>query len=144
MADKLKKSKTKPRSQRSIEEEQRREEAIRKHEEEMEKSRTARRSTLSTIFCWYALVSSIFSVFLGFWGIFSLMAIGFGIAGERIAKDLDPDAIVVNDLVQAVDEARKYAQQGDVILLSPSTSSFDQYSGYEERGRHFKQIVNSL
>lgn len=84
MADKLKKSKTKPRSQRSIEEEQRREEAIRKHEEEMEKSKTARRSTLSTIFCWYALVSSIFSVFLGFWGIFSLMAIGFGIAGLKM------------------------------------------------------------
>ena len=70
--------------------------------------------------------------------------IGFGVAGERIAKDLDPDAIIVNDLVQAVNEARKYAAKGDVILLSPSTSSFDQYSGYEERGRHFKQIVNSL
>ncbi|MCR4634279.1 MAG: UDP-N-acetylmuramoyl-L-alanine--D-glutamate ligase [Erysipelotrichaceae bacterium] len=70
--------------------------------------------------------------------------IGFGVAGERIAKDLDPDAIIVSDLVQAVEEARRYAKQGDVVLLSPSTSSFDQYSGYEERGRHFKQIVNSL
>jgi hypothetical protein len=45
---------------------------------------------------------------------------------------------------QAVNEAKKIAQSGDIVLLSPTTSSFDQYSGYEERGRHFKSIVNAL
>lgn len=80
----LKKSKTKPRSQRSIEEEQKRKEAIEKYEQELERSKASRRNTLGTIFCWYALVSSVFSVFLGFWGIFSLMAIGFGIAGLKM------------------------------------------------------------
>lgn len=70
--------------------------------------------------------------------------IGFGIAGPRIAHDLSDDAIIVNDLKEAVNEARKIAVNGDVVLLSPTTSSFDQYSGYEERGRHFKEIVNNL
>ena len=41
-------------------------------------------------------------------------------------------------------EAYKIAEPGDTVLLSPTTSSFDQYSGFEERGDHFKQIVNSL
>ena len=70
--------------------------------------------------------------------------IGYGVAGNRIAKDLSEDAIIVTTLNEAVNEARKYAVSGDTILLSPTTSSFDQYSGYEERGRHFKEIVNAL
>lgn len=70
--------------------------------------------------------------------------IGFGASGKRIANDLCEDPIVVEDLVQAVSEAYKIAESGDIVLLSPTTSSFDQYSGYEERGRHFKSIVNTL
>ena len=70
--------------------------------------------------------------------------IGFGASGKRIASDLWQEPIIVSDLVQAVNEAKKIAQSGDIVLLSPTTSSFDQYSGYEERGRHFKSIVNAL
>ena len=70
--------------------------------------------------------------------------IGYGVAGKRIAGDLVDDPIVVTTLNEAVAEANKIAVSGDVVLLSPTTSSFDQYSGYEERGRHFKEIVNSL
>ena len=44
----------------------------------------------------------------------------------------------------AVNEAVKCSESGDIILLSPTTSSFDQYSCFEERGEHFKRIVNSL
>lgn len=70
--------------------------------------------------------------------------IGFGVAGKRIAGDLVDDPIIVTTLNEAVNEAKKISEKGDVVLLSPTTSSFDQYSGYEERGRHFKEIVNSL
>lgn len=70
--------------------------------------------------------------------------IGFGVAGNRIASDLVDNPIVVATLNEAVIEAKRIASAGDVVLLSPTTSSFDQYSGYEERGRHFKEIVNSL
>jgi UDP-N-acetylmuramoylalanine--D-glutamate ligase len=70
--------------------------------------------------------------------------IGYGAAGKRIAGDLVEDPIIVTTLNEAVSEANRIADSGDVILLSPTTSSFDQYSGYEERGRHFKEIVNSL
>ncbi len=71
--------------------------------------------------------------------------VGYGASGRRIATDLVGDAaVVVTDLVEAVDAARKLAEAGDVILLSPTTSSFDQYPNFEERGKHFKQIVNGL
>ena len=71
--------------------------------------------------------------------------IGYGFSGRRIATDLvGEDAVIVNDLKEAVLKAKEYAVSGDTVLLSPSTSSFDQYSGFEERGRHFKEIVNSL
>lgn len=71
--------------------------------------------------------------------------IGYGVCGPRLVKELvGDDGILVENLVQAVDEAYKLAQPGDTVLLSPTTSSFDQYSGFEERGEHFKQIVNSL
>ena len=71
--------------------------------------------------------------------------IGYGACGERLVHDLvGDDGIVVTDLVEAVAQAKKIAQSGDTVLLSPSTSSFDQYKCFEERGEHFKQIVNNL
>ena len=71
--------------------------------------------------------------------------IGFGTSGPRIVKDLvGDDGIVVDNLAEAIDEANKIAESGDTVLLSPTTSSFDQYSCFEERGEHFKKIVNSL
>lgn len=71
--------------------------------------------------------------------------IGFGFCGPRLVKELVGDeGIVVENLQQAIDEANKLALPGDIVLLSPTTSSFDQYSCFEERGDHFKKIVNSL
>ncbi len=71
--------------------------------------------------------------------------IGFGACGPRlVAETVGEDGIVVDDLPAAVAEAVNIAEAGDTVLLSPTTSSFDQYSGFEERGEHFKKIVNSL
>lgn len=47
-------------------------------------------------------------------------------------------------LEQAVDTARSFAKEGDVVSLSPASASFDLYKNFEERGRHFKRIVNEL
>lgn len=70
--------------------------------------------------------------------------IGFGTAGKRIAGDLVTDPIIVTTLDEAISQAYNLAKPGDIVLLSPTTSSFDQYKGYEERGRHFKKLVNEL
>lgn len=71
--------------------------------------------------------------------------IGFGACGPRLVHDLvGEDGIVVETLDEAVAEANKIAESGDTVLLSPTTSSFDQYTCFEERGDHFKKIVNAL
>ncbi len=71
--------------------------------------------------------------------------VGFGACGERLIRELTENSgILVENLAQALDAARKLAEAGDVVLLSPTTSSFDQYSCFEERGDHFKSLVNAL
>ncbi len=71
--------------------------------------------------------------------------IGFGACGARLVHDLVGEGgIVVTTLDEAVAEANKIAESGDTVLLSPTTSSFDQYTCFEERGDHFKKIINAL
>jgi UDP-N-acetylmuramoylalanine--D-glutamate ligase len=47
------------------------------------------------------------------------------------------------DLEHAVSLARTEAHPGDVVLLSPACSSFDQYANYEARGEHFRALVEA-
>lgn len=71
--------------------------------------------------------------------------IGFGACGPRLVHDLVGDnGIIVTTLDEAVAQANKIVESGDTVLLSPTTSSFDQYTCFEERGDHFKKIVNAL
>ncbi len=67
----------------------------------------------------------------------------FGQIGEQLVDCLS-EACPCEQL-ETVDEcvqrACKLAKQGDVILFSPGTSSFDQFSGYEARGQCFRDAV---
>ena len=55
-----------------------------------------------------------------------------------------PEIIRVNDMNEAVKTALIKSQSGDIVILSPASASFDKYRNFEERGRHFKDIVNAL
>ncbi|MFN2450948.1 MAG: UDP-N-acetylmuramoyl-L-alanine--D-glutamate ligase [Candidatus Dormibacteria bacterium] len=48
---------------------------------------------------------------------------------------------LVADLPAAVEVARRLAQPGDVVLLAPGYTSFDQFRSYEERGQSFIDLV---
>jgi UDP-N-acetylmuramoylalanine--D-glutamate ligase len=45
-------------------------------------------------------------------------------------------------LANAVGAAASAAHPGDVVLLAPACSSFDQFENYEQRGRAFKHLVD--
>lgn len=48
------------------------------------------------------------------------------------------------DMEYMVRSALTLAREGDIVILSPASASFDQFKNFEERGNLFKQIVNSL
>lgn len=45
---------------------------------------------------------------------------------------------------EAVAVARERTTKGDIVSLSPASASFGLYKNFEERGNHFKSIVNAL
>jgi UDP-N-acetylmuramoylalanine--D-glutamate ligase len=47
-------------------------------------------------------------------------------------------------LDKAVASAAAAARPGEVVLLAPACSSFDQFENYEHRGKVFKQLVKDL
>lgn len=51
------------------------------------------------------------------------------------------NTMIVNNLDEAMENAFKLAKEGDIVLLSPACASWDMYKNYEDRGNHFKQIV---
>ncbi len=51
---------------------------------------------------------------------------------------------MVQNLEQAVALAGEEAEAGDVVLLSPASASFDQYTDFAARGDHFRRLVNRL
>ena len=45
---------------------------------------------------------------------------------------------------EAVERARYYAENGDVVLLSPACASFDLFKNYMDRGDQFTAAVLEL
>lgn len=56
----------------------------------------------------------------------------------------NPVILREDDFKQAVLAASHAAEEGDVVILSPACASFDHFKNFAQRGRFFKEIVNSL
>lgn len=59
-------------------------------------------------------------------------------------SDGNPTIIEVSNMEEAVAKAREAAQPGDLVSMSPASASFDLYKNFDQRGKHFKSIVNGL
>ena len=73
--------------------------------------------------------------------------IGLFGGSREIFEDILKETFTVTwdeTLETAVKRQATDAADGDVVLLSPATSSFDQYKSYGERGDDFKRIVGGL
>ena len=73
------------------------------------------------------------------------VAVLIGEMKERIARSWSGvDCHISASLEEAVEVARGAANDGDAVLFSPGTSSFDMFRNYGERGNRFKDAVNAL
>ena len=82
------------------------------------------------------------------------MLIGFGDAGPMIVRTVQdranetrrqpPNCAVVKRLDEAVDLARRVADDSTVVLLSPGGTSFDAYKDFAARGEHFRALVECI
>jgi UDP-N-acetylmuramoylalanine--D-glutamate ligase len=72
--------------------------------------------------------------------------VAYGDAAPLIAADLAGAAPLEmgGDFPDVLARARRLAQPGDAVLLSPACSSYDMFDNYEQRGRIFKQLVEAL
>ncbi len=80
--------------------------------------------------------------------------IGFGEAGPMIVETVQerarergrraPECAVVRRLEDAVRLASRIVGPNTVVLLSPGGTSFDAYRDFEERGEHFRRLVQEV
>ena len=76
----------------------------------------------------------------------------FGEAAEKILNALGtpedgqkPYSIThTGRLEEAVIAAAEIVEPGDVVLLSPGGTSYDEFTDFEERGEAFRRWVNKL
>ena len=73
-------------------------------------------------------------------------AVLIGEAAPQIASAINNQVPTVNadSMSAAVAAARKLAETGDVVLLSPACASFDMFRSYGDRGEQFCEAVREV
>ena len=75
------------------------------------------------------------------------LVILFGANREKIKDALGgivPVKVVSGTLEKTVELAGAQALEGDVVIFSPGSASFDMFTSYKERGATFDKIVKSI
>ena len=71
-----------------------------------------------------------------------------GATAKKIAAVFDSvgytEYVITDDFEKAVSLAKEKANDGDNVVLTPASASFDMFKNFAERGNVFKRIVNSL
>lgn len=63
---------------------------------------------------------------------------------KKTGKADEVEVIRCGTYEEVVKTAHEKAESGDVVLLSPASTSFDMFANFEQRGNLFKKLVNEL
>ena len=68
---------------------------------------------------------------------------------EAVTKELklqnkEMPIVKCTTLEETINIANKIAKQGEIVLFSPASASFDMFKNFMERGDMFKKLVNNL
>ena len=75
------------------------------------------------------------------------LVILYGANREKIKDtlgDVVPIKVVTGSLKETVQLATNNASDGDVVVFSPGSASFDMFANYKERGATFDEIVKNI
>ena len=70
-----------------------------------------------------------------------------GLDNSKIIEAFSPMIKIIEETSsaeEAVEVATSYAEDGEVVLLSPACASFDLFKNYMDRGDQFKEAVHAL
>jgi UDP-N-acetylmuramoylalanine--D-glutamate ligase len=79
--------------------------------------------------------------------------VGIGVEWVKIKEKIEMNEINEKNLEiiegcknmkEIVETAKKVAQSGDVVLLTPACASFDMFKNYKDRGEQFKKCILNL
>ncbi len=73
--------------------------------------------------------------------------VSYGENSNRINNEMDQlniKCIKLTNLEEATNKAYELSKEGDTILLSPGSASWDQFKDFEERGYKFKEYIDKL
>ncbi len=63
---------------------------------------------------------------------------------KTYAESIEIPVMTFDNLKEATVKGFELSKEGDVILLSPATASWDQYKCFEDRGEEYKKIVKEI
>ena len=66
---------------------------------------------------------------------------------EAVEQAENYDGIPITEVgtwKQAVELAASHAKAGDVVVMSPASTSFDMFRNFMEKGKVFKELVHQL
>lgn len=64
--------------------------------------------------------------------------------GKKIKEKSFKNVYFIDDLKEVIIKAKEITKKGKICLLSPAAPSYNMYKNFEEKGRAYKKIVNSL
>jgi UDP-N-acetylmuramoylalanine--D-glutamate ligase len=65
-------------------------------------------------------------------------------AHKNMPEEPLPEIYRCTTYPQVVETAHAIAKPGDIVILSPASTSFDMFNNFEERGKLYKQLVMGI
>ena len=66
---------------------------------------------------------------------------GINLCNILLERGCKKNIVLAEDMEQAVDAAFRYTLPGKSCIMSPAASSYNEYKNFEEKGRHYKELI---